>query len=46
MKTLKTIIAATILAASTTASADWDMPFFGDNNTTVTANLTALSLSV
>jgi hypothetical protein len=32
MKTLKTIIAATILAASTTASADWDMPFFGDNN--------------
>jgi len=31
MKTLQIIAAATILAASTTASA-WDMPFFGDND--------------
>ena len=32
MKTLQTIAAATILAASTAVSADWDMPFFGNNN--------------
>ena len=32
MKTLQTLAAATILATSTAVSADWDMPFFGDNN--------------
>ena len=32
MKTLLTIAAATILATSTAVSADWDMPFFGDND--------------
>ncbi len=32
MKTLLTLAAATILATSTAVSADWDMPFFGDDS--------------
>ena len=32
MKTLLTIAAASIFATSTAVSANWDMPFFGDNN--------------
>ena len=38
MKTLQTIVAATILATSTTVSADWDMPFFGDDNNGYNSN--------
>ena len=32
MRTLKIITTAIILATSTAVSADWDMPFFGNNN--------------
>ena len=38
MKTLLTIAAATILATSTAVSADWDMPFFGDDNDSYNSN--------
>ena len=38
MKTLQTIAAATILTTSTTVSADWDMPFFGDDNNGYNSN--------
>jgi len=37
MKTLQTI-AATILATSTAVSADWDMPFFGDDSNGYNSN--------
>ena len=38
MKTLQTIAAATILATSSAVSADWDMPFFGDDNSGYNSN--------